>query len=103
VTDYSKMSDEQINTAVAMALGEKAGEPVNGMQLIAVDGEYLSSSFDPCNSWADAGPILFKNGIGIGIYGYGEWGASNTSHTYVHGTNPLRAAMIVFLMMNEGE
>lgn len=110
MTDYSKLSDEQINTAVAMALGEKAGEPVNGMQLIAVDGEYLSSSFDPCNSWADAGPIIVENCISM-VWDCAEdassawWNAVDKFDDcrIQYQANPLRAAMIVFLMMNEGE
>jgi len=108
MTDFSKLSDEQINTAVAMALGEKAGEPVNGMQLIAVDGEYLSSSFDPCNSWADVGPIAEKSRIGTipssgGTHMAWDISGGLLGDKQAHSEKICRAICIVFLMMNEGE
>ena len=69
-------------------------------------------TFDPCNSWADAGPIIQNAKIGIKpvsrVRNYNEryesWEASvNKPHFEEEFENPLRAAMIVFLMMNEGE
>lgn len=105
--DYSAMSDQQINEMVAIALGEKVGEPVNGQQLVMVDGEKISSSFDPCNNLADAWPIIVEAGIGI-------WPSKKDPYAWDLGggmlrgikhsdKNPLRAAMVVFLMMKDAQ
>lgn len=105
MTDYSKMSDEEIKTQVVIAMGEKIGKPKNGRQLMAIDGEYLCASFDPCNKWADAGPIAEGNRISVRNRHEGDWLAVNewgASHSYID-KNPFRAICIVFLMMNEGE
>lgn len=91
--DYSKMSDQQINEAVAIAIWDTP--------LTAERGE-----FDPCNSWADAGPIIQEHGIGIMPFSRVLPEAWNLSagllgRTTVKDKNVLRAAMIVFLQMSE--
>ncbi|CAI1230293.1 Protein of uncharacterised function (DUF2591) [Serratia ficaria] len=112
--DYSKMSDRAINALVGMALGKKVGEPVNGIQLIEVDGEKISSSFDPCNNPGDAWPIILANRISLMFDKSTEEGneakwclASSPCDQYivdyVSEQKLLRAAMIVFLMMKESE
>lgn len=92
--NYSEMLDFEINVQVAEVTGKHA---------------------DYCNSWADAGPIIAENKISLNWYeSEGKWTAagdyemedgvwdweklpeSDASHA-----NPLRAAMIVFLMMQE--
>lgn len=108
MTDYSKMSDRAINALVGMALGKKVGEPVNGIQLIEVDGEKISSSFNPCNNPADAWPIIEQNYISLTFDGI-SWDASSplSEITYnawkTHPYQPLRLAMVVFLMMKAAE
>lgn len=123
MTDYSKMSDFDINCSVAnyTMSGEcylPASHPENHT------GDIVCNSFiygeplpDYCNSWADAGPIIQKNGIAIMpdsptgdwlafaefTLCEGEWEFESEPTNHVAGSNPLRAAMIVFLMMNEGE
>ena len=95
MTDYSKMSDFEINEAVSMALLSQSKNPE--AKYVAV-GNY-------CNSWADAGPIIASNRISLRNRHEGDWQAVNewgVSHSYID-KNPLRAAMVVFLMMNEGE
>lgn len=98
--NYSEISDFEINKAVGMATGDATvSEPVFNQVIRNSNGK----QFDPCNSWADAGPIILENRIGLepAIKG-ARWVAQNgyfkTAEAHV---NPLRAAMIVFLMMQE--
>lgn len=101
--------------AIYYELGDEALTVRKGQALV-------NEQFDPCNNAADAWPILFKNLIGIeplyefddedeetsgGIHPDGEWEACHVRNNGIafrseHG-NPLRAAMIVYLMMQEGE
>ena len=110
--DYSKMSDFEINCEVLAAL-----EPdVNHMCLSeskeffydcgpAGDSWNQISIHDYCNNPADAWPIIKEFGIGIIPYKKGQSEAWRVSHGLINGTtkdaNPLRAAMIVFLQMQE--
>ena len=107
--DYSAMSDFEINKAVGNLTGDAtSAEPVLGLVIRNANG----IKFDPCNSWADAGPIIEKNKIKIQVVKrvrdynerYEVWEASvNSPHFEEECTNPLRAAMVVFLMMKENE
>lgn len=99
--DYSQLHDAQINMMVCKALGLELSSYA---RIIKQDDSTILLSdnktlVDYCNNPADAYPVIHSNGISIGIYGYGEWGAGTINHTYIDGVNPLRAAMIVFLMM----
>lgn len=108
MTDYSKMSDFEINKAVGSAVGYATGiEPCFEVVIINKTGR----PFDPCNNPADAWPIILENKITIfwdggipvakTIDGYlGKTPICNNVHV---DRNPLRAAMIVFLMMKESE
>ena len=76
-----------------------------------------SGEFDPCNNPADTWPIIIENKIALiwyetekkwsasGFYrmedGCWEWDYSPDE--YFSDENPLRAAMIVFLMMQDGD
>lgn len=110
-TDYSKLSDFEINKCVAKIHG--------GFALtLAVHNETPSGKsfdpgrFDPCNNPADAWPIIVANNIDI-IQDNGQGCALATNSAIqmflgddVHisqDENPLRAAMIVFLMMQESK
>lgn len=122
--DYSKLSDQEINKNVAFALGCK--EVVPGI-FMSDDRRYEFEKpknkggyqfyFDPCNNPADAWPIIVSNLISIEpdyefidpseeqVFASGAWIAE---HCDGKGTllqsvdiNPLRAAMIVFLMMQD--
>ncbi|UIW10239.1 protein of unknown function DUF2591 [Flyfo siphovirus Tbat1_6] len=107
-TDYSKMSDFEINKRVFSLV-------MNGRDW----NRQGSGVFDFCNNPADAWPIIVDNKISIvsldnkwiaapvdtvidGITGDSDvcFYASSDS---VFDTNPLRAAMIVFLVMQEGK
>lgn len=115
VKNYSEMSDFEINGMVAAAT-QRIGDytQARGLTFIHEYGEPTGEfgaiclgwkEFDPCNSWADAGPIIEEHDISLRkIYGSGwraikEWGDSHEHDS----ESPLRAAMIVFLMMHEAK
>lgn len=112
--DYAAMSDQQINQLVGTIISR------DGLSIIASDGnavihEYSDCGdfkgiclgwrvFDPCNNPADAWPIIVENKLSI--YPSSErWGVEgpNSDDPFHFDENPLRAAMIVFLMMKDGE
>lgn len=116
--DYSKMSDFEINKCVAKIYGGFAltlavhNEPPSGKS-------FDPGRFDPCNNPADAWPIIVGNKISIvsldnkwiaapidtvidGITGDSEV-CFYASFDAVSDVNPLRSAMIVFLMMQESK
>ncbi|ENV9112182.1 hypothetical protein L400_00067 [Enterobacter hormaechei] len=102
--DYSKLSDKEVNRKVQIAsrlIGSLTGRGV----LIVRDGKW--EFFDPCNNPADAWPIITANKISIYAMSEadkrGGWGAEafHPNDAYSFNDNPLRAAMIVFLMMQE--
>ncbi|WP_313110441.1 phage protein NinX family protein [Pantoea eucrina] len=128
--NYSEMTDFEINCAVARAMGmshafffsKSEGDfcegiepsdrgPIWQSEKHMVNGYRVSNGncFNPCNSWADAGPIIEKERITIAFDG-SEWVADSDAY-FVDGAewqisgetnrNPLRAAMIAFLMMQE--
>ncbi len=112
--NYSEMSDSEINKAVAFALGSrivKSGFNTDyywyeyGFIHLAPMGPV--ENFDPCKSWADAGPIIEANEISLNsVYEGGPcWlsFAGDDGETVHTDTSPLRAAMIVFLMMEESK
>lgn len=112
--NYSEMTDFEINCAVAASLGREffynsPGEPGKRRKSFVIDdvcrdvyesGAWSSDVFDPCKSWADAGPIIGKENISL-IFGFGHWDAMSPDGESLQAeeVNPLRAAMIVFLMM----
>lgn len=126
--DYSKMSDFEINQAVALSIGldvkhyqDRSGD----MVWFTVKNEDGNEYFDYidykdfCNNPADAWPIIVGNKISIvsldnkwiaapietvidGITGDSEV-CFYASSDAVFDANPLRAAMIAFLMMQESK
>ncbi|EIF0925881.1 phage protein NinX family protein [Escherichia coli] len=120
--DYSQLSDFEINVAVFEAIhngspdykeGENGamvfisfeGDIVNGD---AVEVEVERGSFNPCTNPADAWPIITENNISIILDNPSmPYATDNARDLFddagpnvgVAYDNPLRAAMIVFLMM----
>lgn len=109
--NYEEMSDLQINLLVANAIGVDAAENSwvvfgavrnEGGNVVSVIGVV-----DYCNNPSDAWPIIFENKIAIKPCATKrssnkEWYATNLEKiTSSSQENPLRAAMIVFLMMQE--
>lgn len=121
--NYENMSDFEINKAVSMVVdfGDLVcfvNDEREAVYICEVDGAYSMNpvgGFDPCNNPADAWTIILENKISI-MNSDEAWEASIDFNGDLnkHGTdevltkhiedeNPLRAAMIVFLMMNKGE
>ncbi|HHA1934025.1 TPA: phage protein NinX family protein [Enterobacter ludwigii] len=118
--DYSQLSDFEINKIVAIATGHKKfndlgwqGTQEGNYSSVIVKGPIKIGGFDPCNNAADAWPIIVGNDISLNSYG-SAWeasfehdapiGAFGTDETVTSGyehRNPLRAAMIAFLMKQE--
>lgn len=124
--NYEEMSDLQINLLVANAICVDAAEN-SGVAFGAVkhDGDNVVSVIgvvDYCNNPSDAWQIIFANKIRVSPVMYmsddngeylctGEWEAGtlwsgtgafyNSKYHACQHDNPLRAAMIVFLMMQE--
>lgn len=95
--DYSKLSDHEINVKVGSVIGFTA-------KLMAVNKQT-----DYCNNPADAWTIIKENMISVCAYrqanpGMKEvswWEADNFCEHITRDDNPLRAAMIVFLKMQD--
>lgn len=126
--DYSQLSDFEINKHVAIALNIDMHffipESEDSFDLEVLPSEmgpiwqtsadmvlqYSPSNgncFNPCNNAADAWPIIVENKIGLTPPMHDEnWEAMTfDKFGYVnkneYNANPLRAAMIVFLLMKE--
>lgn len=122
--DYASMSDFEINSAVHNAL---LSEPYSmlfmgndriewtskdGRKIVTDRVPYTKNGVhDYCNNPEEAWPIITENRIGIiPAPDAGKWksahrevGEDDTPYHFTQSDNPLRAAMIVFLMMKEGE
>ncbi|WP_260864016.1 phage protein NinX family protein [Citrobacter sp. Marseille-Q6884] len=111
--DYSKMSDFEINCVVLAVFSPD----IEHMCLSADnscfydcgpsgDGWNQIDIPDYCNNPADAWPIIVERKINIEWHEWknSEWKSyalNNATTKSYYDTNPLRAAMIVFLMMQE--
>ncbi|MCK6743754.1 DUF2591 domain-containing protein [Enterobacter cloacae] len=115
--DYSKLSDFEINRAVAIAIGfhpdecdiVKRGSPSVGVEWNEDTG-YPIRVFDYCNNPTDAWPIIVDNRITMMIDDTTtDWSSAlvqdfcdTSAFKYSNcSKNPLRAAMITFLMMQD--
>ena len=104
--DYSKMSDFEIDKAVSTALGMDASGATE-------ENNIMYGCFDDvCNNPSDAWPLIESNLICLMADVFcepqdgGKWIAQPAygwQHERVRNDNPLRAAMIVYLMMKDGE
>lgn len=127
--DYAAMSDFEINKSVAIALDidmhfyipESEGSFQPGFLPTELGpiwqtsagfvGEFTVSNgnvFNPCNNPADAWPILLEHHIAVVPFDGSmpcAWPAGEglVSKHLTEDENPLRAGMIVFLKMKEGE
>ncbi|HCB2161246.1 TPA: DUF2591 domain-containing protein [Escherichia coli] len=114
--DYSQLSDFEINKRVAICCGfapedceiAKLGTSIVGVEWDDETG-YAIKTVDYCKSPSDAEPIIVENRIGtIPAPENGLWkaahrkvGSDSTPYHMTQDENPLRAAMIVFLMMQD--
>lgn len=123
--DYSKMSDFEVNKLVSAAIGAKVTESVGFVNTGEdIRGHYQEpvllrevtnnrrhwKRFDPCNNPADAWSIIVDKKICLAFDVFaepqddGKWVASPAygwEKERVRHDNPLRAAMIVYLQMQE--
>lgn len=107
--NYSEMTDFEINMRVAELIGGFIEDDIfeKEQTIFRHHGSGKYSHFDPCNSWADAGPIILANKITISApmeYDQpADWLAypASDSDICVSHPNPLRAAMTAFLVMLE--
>ncbi len=111
--NYNEMSDFEINKRVA-ELHFNATKAFKGNDIdesVTVLGEKVYSNFNPCNNPNHAWSIIVENRISISphsiesednweasVWCSGEWGTVD-----VWNKNPLRAACIVYLMMQEAK
>jgi len=102
--NYAEMSDFEINRAVAIKSNMNCIFPRSAPPVVGVLSGECYITYDPCNSWSDAGPIIQREFIAINPVMKG-WCASSDDDAEMYFTheNPLRAAMIVFLKMQEGK
>ena len=103
--NYSELSDFEINKLVAEALGLA----IKCLHDVVMAGGRIGgfhTEVDYCNNPSDAWPIILENKINIEWFKDGErvLASNDNRHEDIiyQSSNPLRAAMIVFLMMNEG-
>ena len=100
--NYSKLSDDKINLQVFERLFGNIGEDRDMLRV------WQQGKFQPCNSWADAGPIIQEYLIALKpvplyVGGY-RWFATEGDGLFglkAADNNPLRAAMMLFLAMQE--
>lgn len=100
--NYSEMSDDEINLKV---LEQQFGPLGDDKDIVRI---WQQGKFQPCNSWADAGPVIVSNLISLRpvslFVGGCRWFASLGEGDFgikAADNNPLRAAMIVFLKSQE--
>ena len=109
IEELNELSDFDVNVRVADALKLNWSWSISAAdeKIVMISCCYV---FDPCNNWADAGPIIEKYGISLifekdqepGAYSNFEIGMSGYDFNCDIGVghkNPLRAAMMCFLMM----
>ena len=108
--NYEDMSDLEINKAVACKLGLRFFIKPNSNGNQTEDWVYggigspneMTELADYCNSWADMGSIIEREKIG-GHFGKATpnlyFALSRDENNICTHVNPLRAAAIVYLMM----
>ena len=124
--DYSKLSDFEINLAVFEALHDGSPDCKEGsggsMVIVSFEGDVVDGNagevevergvFNPCNNPADAWPIITENNISIILDNPTmPCATANARDLFddedpivsVAYDKPLRAAMLVFLMMQEAK
>ena len=103
--NHEEMSDFEINKRVAEAVGMELSSDHSGAYVGVVRRSIGSrpnyGHVNYCNNPSDAWPIIVENKIGIQHFNNGMWQSHCKYDSVCHNTNPLRAAMIVFLMMQE--
>lgn len=98
---YTKLSDFEINKKVAenIKLNTIAYERTE----IVLFDDMDATPFDPCNNPTDAMPIINEYGISLVYQDRKFQFATNDGNIECGDSNPLKAAMIIFLCMKDAE
>ena len=93
--NYNELTDFEINKLVAFK--------IKSIKKGRTDRYYKDFCPDYCNNPSDAWPIILENKINIGTIDGSVWWASLDyneygDQNYCEDKNPLRAAMIVYMM-----
>ena len=107
--NYNELTDFEINKLVAERLGLNCAKLPTGRNdnwlIIINDKANTFKNVDYCKNPSDAWPIILENNISVVNYcgGKNDWYAVNHDFDIESNTTdkPLRAAMIVYLMMEE--
>lgn len=100
--NYNQMTDFEINSRVALLQGYDTNVRQHFREAGLATVKTTEGMLNFCSSWTDAGPIIEKCMISLEFVGM--WRASNWEGVEREvDDNPLRAAMIVFLMIMEGK
>lgn len=96
--NYEEMSDDEINYEVAKHSFDAAW----------LERHYGKEGMIPdyCNNAEDAWPVIAENRISLKIWGWSEWVAYSDGSSRIKecmNKNPLRAAMIVYLMLKDAD
>ena len=90
--NYSELTDFEINKLV--------GFKKKSIKKGRIDNFYLNFCPDYCNNPSDAWPIILENKIDIAFLKCEpDITVASNGDDYIRDKNPLRAAMIVYLMM----
>jgi hypothetical protein len=103
--NYNDMTGPELCMAVARREGVR---PLDDIQISDCEGLLFSNGkvYNPLKNPSDAWPIILENGISINAPDYltdpeNGHGASTFDSPMIRDKNPLRAAIIVYLMMGE--
>ena len=113
---YTELSDFEINKAVAIKLNllpymvvvndNESGKVIWNVASNYNYGGFISKKgweFDPCNNPTDAMPIINEYGISL-IYQDRKFQfATNDGNIECSVSNPLKAAMIIFMCIKDAE
>ncbi|GAA0511105.1 hypothetical protein GCM10009414_20970 [Tatumella terrea] len=105
--NYSKLTDGEISVLVGRIENPKCrvelGElnPKSASIFKGFGRVVHKLSFCPCSRAEDGFRIILRERISLTPHGKASWMAAHESGVSASNRNPLRAAMIVFLMMKE--
>jgi len=104
--NYESMSDFEINKAVSVKLGVGVNsgscmdyQDINKPSVPISQGSFPNRWVNYCDKVSDAWDIIIENEISINKLKCEPLWIADKGGDYVKNKNPLRAAMIVFLMM----
>lgn len=109
--NYSELTDFEINKRVASRLYSQCCLDFleDEGKVLLLHGNFIKTEINFIKDWADAGPIIEKHKINLKFYHYSKfwhadiWNHEETKNAQIspacRDKSPLRAAMILFLMI----